>query len=78
MLMEILLRSELKERFEVLFAMWDNEKIFSIGDLEEPREEYDEFIKSEYSGNIKERYVHVLEMLERLEYEKYIILFDFQ
>lgn len=58
--------------------MWDNEKIFSVGDLEEPREEYDEFIKSEYSGNIKERYVHVLEMLERLEYEKYIILFDFQ
>lgn len=58
--------------------MWDNEKIFSVGDLEEPREKYDEFIKSEYSGNIKERYVHVLEMLERLEYEKYIILFDYQ
>lgn len=53
--------------------MRNNEKIFSLGDLEEPREEYEDFIESEYSGDLKERYSHVQEMILRLNIELLIL-----
>ena len=67
------MRSELKERLEVLFAMWDNEKIFSVGDLSGSREEYNKFIHDEYDDSYLSRLIHIELMVERLFAESNMI-----
>jgi hypothetical protein len=52
--------------------MWTDEKIFSIGDLEN-FEDYDKFIKADYEGNYTERLLHVEEMIKRLTAERNVL-----
>lgn len=54
--------------------MWDNEKIFSVGDLSGSREEYTKFIDIDYNASYKDRFHHVLEMIKCLNYEKDLIM----
>lgn len=50
--------------------MWENEKVFSVGDLNS--DNYKKYIRKEYEGNYAERLEHVKTMIYRLshEYEK--------
>lgn len=49
--------------------MWNNETIFSEGDLCDD-ELYEQFIEKEYQGNYSDRITHIQNMIERLQAEK--------
>lgn len=53
--------------------MWDNEKIFSVGDLSYSREEYNKFIHDEYDDSYLSRLTHIELMVERLSAESNMI-----
>lgn len=52
--------------------MW-NEKIFSAGDLSYSREEYIDFIETDYSGDYLRRREHIERMINRLQNEITVI-----
>lgn len=53
--------------------MWNNEKIFSCGDLFSSSDAYFDFIKNYHSGDFIDRYSHITEMIKRLNNEMIFI-----
>lgn len=50
--------------------MWNNEMIFSVGDITSRNELYLDVISDYYNDNFSERLEHINNMISRLEFEK--------
>ena len=50
--------------------MWNNEMIFSVGDITSANELYLDIISDNYNDDFSERLEHIKNMISRLEFEK--------